>query len=133
MPSATKWTPPGERRRRITIQQEAASSTTALGFLSGGTSWAPVLTTWAKVTARMVTAPVGAVGASEQPILRALSLVNIRYAPGVAILPGMRVVESDPASNGATYLIQNVQDVEERHRELILFCSQVPATTAENQ
>lgn len=128
MPPATSWTPPGARRRHITIQQQDTSSKTAMGFLKP--TWTDVLTTWASVRPKtMVTfAAVGKV-AGDQPMVRNLYEVNIRYVPSVTILPGMRVVEPD----GAVYLIQSVADVEQRHRELSLACSQIPAPAAEEQ
>ncbi len=120
------WTPTGARRRKITIQQQS-STKTAMGFLTS--TWADVLTTWAAVTPHAVTSMATA-GASQQPMIANTYAVNIRYAPSVTIKPGMRVVESD---GGATYLIQSITDPEERHRELVLMCSQVPAPAAQEQ
>lgn len=121
------WTAPGARRRQITIQQQATTGKTTMGFLSN--TWSDVLTTWAAVTVRPVTG-LASVGPSQQPVVRNLYILNIRYVPGIAILPGMRVVESD---GGAVYLIQSTADVQERHRELNLMCSQIPAPAAEEQ
>ena len=126
-PGQQKWTPPGARRRHITIQQQqtATGTRTGLGFLPG--TWSTVLTTWAKVTVRQVYS-FAAAGPTQEPIAKALYLLNIRYVPRVAILAGMRI------QDGANYyLVQNVVDVDELHRELTLFCSQIPASTAEEQ
>lgn len=120
------WTPAGERRRRVTIQQQSTASKTAMGFLTN--TWTDVLTTWAKVTARPVTT-LATVGASQEPITRNTYTLNIRYAPSIAILPGMRVVDG----SGVYYLIQSIVDVQERHRELNLMCSQIPAPAAQEQ
>lgn len=133
---AVSWTPPGARRRRITIQQQSATTRTSMGFLSN--AWTDVVTTSAKVEGKMVTRFVK-VGVDSQPVPYAMYLINIRFQPGTTILRGMRVV--DPATSGTGnadavqhyYLIQDVIDVEERHRELNLFCSQIPAPTAEEQ
>lgn len=128
----TKWTPPGERRRQIIIQQESTAKNTG-GFLSG--TWTNVATTWASIVPRVSKSAIAIVDASNQPIVRMYYEVNIRYIPGLTILPGMRIVEqaSSVSGAGATYVIQAVMDVEERHRELSLFCTQVPATAAETQ
>lgn len=126
MPTATTWTPTGARRRKITIQQQSTTKT-ALGFLSS--TWTDVLTTWAAVSVRPVTT-LASVGTSQQPIIRNSYVVNIRYVPSITILPGMRITESD---GGAVYLIQSTVDPEERHRELVLFCSQVPAPAAQEE
>lgn len=134
----TQWTSPGARRRKVILQQEIAAGTgakTALGFLAGGTAnWTTVQTVWACITPKQVMS-LPAVGASDQPRVWTQYLINIRYIPGVAILPGMRVVEQDPAVtvNGATYVITSVVDVDERHRELTLYCWQAPATASPNQ
>lgn len=126
--AGTTWTPSAARRRKITIQSES-SSTTTLGFMGAGGTWNAVATEWAAVKVRQQTTLVQ-VGASQQPVIVATYIVNIRYVPSITILRGMRVVEAD---GGATYLIQQVQDVDERHRELNLFCSQVPAPTQQTQ
>lgn len=120
-----QWTQPGERRRKVTIQQQSASSKTAMGFLSN--SWSTVLTTWAKVTTRQMST-FAASGATLEPLAKAVYLLNIRYPPSTQITAGMRVQDGS-----ATYQIQNVVDVNELHRELTLFCSQIPAPTAEEQ
>lgn len=120
-----QWTPAGARRRHITIQQQSTATKTAMGFLKN--SWADVLSTSAKVTVRPVT-NAAAVGPSQEPITRNSYILNIRYAPSITILPGMRVKDDT-----AYYLIQSVADVEERHRELNLFCTQIPAPAAEEQ
>lgn len=126
----TKWTPPGERRRKITIQQQATATKTTAGFLKN--AWTDVLTTWAAVKVKHLYQFAKA-GASEQPIPHAAYILNIRFPPSTAILPGMRVVETDPTAQGATYLIQSVADVDQMHRELDLFCSQIPAPAAQEQ
>lgn len=137
-PARSIWTQPGERRRKIVIQQENVTgagtrTTSGYGFLAGGTAnWSTVLTTWAKVTPRPMSS-YAASGPADEPMVRAVYVLNIRYVPNVAILPGMRVVEQDPASTSATYLIQNVVDRDEMHREYDLFCSQIPAPAAETQ
>lgn len=123
----TNWTPSGARRRKVTIQKQSASPLTGMGFLAA--AWTNVLSTWASVTVRQQTSLVS-VGASQEPVIVGTYILNVRYVPSVPILRGMRVVESD---GGAVYLIQQVQDVDERHRELNLFCSQVPAPTQQEQ
>lgn len=125
MASTTSWTPAGERRRRVTIQQQNSASKTAMGFLTG--AWTDVLTTWAKVTPRTVTT-LAQVGASQEPIIKNTYAINIRYAPSISILPGMHVVDGS-----SVYLIQSVVDVQELHRELNLMCSQIPAPAAQEQ
>lgn len=132
----TTWIAPGERRRQITIQQEPTATKTALGFLaSGGGTWTDVVTTWAKIDQYVSKKGAATVGASNEPMIAMYYEVNIRYVPGVSILPGMRVVEqsSTVSGSGATYRIQAVVDVEQRHRELHLSCTQIPATAAETQ
>lgn len=125
--ATTQWTHPGERRRHVTIQQQSMGSTTHLGFLSGsGGALTTVLTTWAKVTVKQV--PTLATVQGDQPLTRALYILNIRYAPSTPILPGMHVTDG-----AITYVIQNVVDVDERHRELNLFCALVPTAAAPNQ
>ncbi|MGZ6361771.1 MAG: phage head closure protein [Ktedonobacterales bacterium] len=121
----TTWTPSGERRRRVTIQQQNSATRTGMGFLTN--AWTDVLTTWAKVTPRQLTALV-TVGASQEPIIKNTYAINIRYAPSITILPGMRVTDGS-----SYYLIQSVTDVQERRRELNLMCSQIPAPAAMEQ
>lgn len=124
-PGGTKWTPVGDRRRKVVIQQQSTGTRTGMGFLPG--TWSTVLTTWAKVTVRAMST-FASPGAVQEPITKAVYILNIRYAPSTPILNGMRVTDGT-----AYYLIQNVQDVDERHRELNLYCSQIPAPMAENQ
>ena len=121
---ANKWTPLGARRRKVTIQTQSAGSRTGMGFLPG--TWSTVLTTWAKVTVRQLFSYATVSG--QEPIGKAVFILNIRYPPSIRILIGMRV--SDGA---ASYLIQNVQDVDELHREINLFCSEIPAPAAQEQ
>lgn len=120
----SQWTQPGHRRRKITIAEQTTGTRTGMGFLPG--VWVDVLDTWALVTPRPLFTNAATQG--EEPIVRAVYLLNIRYNPSVAILPGMRVTDGS-----AYYLIQNVVDVDERHREWNLYCSQIPAPAAENQ
>lgn len=124
--SGTQWTPVGARRRHVTIAQQSTSSKTTLGFLAGAAGITTVLTTWAKVTVKQVT--LLAAVQDDQPLTKALYILNIRYPPSIAILPGMHVTDG-----ATTYIIQNVVDVEERHRELNLFCAFVPTAAAPNQ
>jgi head-tail adaptor len=121
---ATTWTAPGERRRKVTIQRQSTGTRTGMGFLPG--AWADVLTTWAKVTVKNMTAFAAVIGG--EPVSKNLFLLNIRFPPGIDILSGMRVADGTDF-----YRIQNVTDVDERHRELILTCSQIPDPAAETQ
>jgi hypothetical protein len=127
MSAPTQWTGPGARRRHVTIQSQATTKT-AMGFPGNG-AWSDVLDTWASVVP-VIKPVLMQVHASQEPIIMKTYRANIRYVASVTILPGMRLVEYD---GGATYLIQQVEDVEERHRELNLFCSQVPAPAQQEQ
>lgn len=127
MSAPTTWTSAGARRRKVTIQQQATTKT-AMGFPGNG-AWSDVLVTWASVTP-IIKPVLVQVHASQEPVILKTYKANIRYVASITVLPGMRLVETD---GGATYLIQQVEDVEERHRELNLFCSQVPAPAAQEQ
>lgn len=115
----------GKLRRPVTIQQQSTASKTTMGFLTN--AWTDVLSTWAAVTVRTMTSLV-TVGTSQEPVTKNTYILTIRYAPSTPILAGMRV------KDGSNYfLIQSVGDKDERHRELTLFCSQIPAPSAEEQ
>ena len=109
----------GSLRRKLTIQSRAATSNGALGVTG---AWSDVLTTWGSVTAKQTTALLALIAGQQMP--RTVYDVIIRYPPTLAasILPGMRIVDGPRA-----YLINNVNDTDERHRILHLACVQEPA------
>jgi SPP1 family predicted phage head-tail adaptor len=82
-----------------------------------------VLTTWAAVEPRKTNPLLAALAGQTMPRMR--FEVTLRYPPSISIVAGMRI-----ADGGRYYLIQNVSDMEERHRELRLECEDVPAPGA---
>lgn len=110
----------GLLRRKLTIQQRPASQD-AYGFNSvDASAWTTVLTTWGQVKVRQGSAYMAALAGQITPV--ATYLITLRYPPSISILAGMRVVDG---SN--IYVVQNVVDVDERHRTLTLYATMVPA------
>lgn len=113
----------GTLRRKLTIQQRPASQD-AYGFNSvDASAWTTVLTTWGHIQVRQGSAMMAAQAGQIMPV--ETFIITLRYPPSIAILAGMRVLDG---SN--TYVVQNVVDVDERHRTLTLYATMVPAPGA---
>lgn len=105
---------PGDYDRRITIQQEAPVTTTALG--TAKPAWAPVVQTWAAFTAKTYQS----IAMDAQPIIRRQATYRLRRMPSTPISVGMRVVDTSEADATQTWSILDVQDVAGARRELLL-------------
>ena len=105
---------PGDLRHKITISAPDTSTHDAYGQ---NTSWVPILTTRASITAAM---SASARDSFAQNALAAQSseLMTIRY-PGdsVVIKPGYRVTFGD-----TTWTIQDTDNVQHRDRVLRIAC-----------
>jgi SPP1 family predicted phage head-tail adaptor len=103
---------PGTLRHSITIQKK---SLTRDGYGQPGATWAPVLTTRASITS---TASLTFKFSFQNNDIasNATDCITLRY-PMVEVLPGMQVVFGDQ-----TYTITAVDDVQRRHRVLVLAC-----------
>lgn len=110
----------GQLRRKLTIQQRP-SGQDVYGFENGG--WSVVLTTWGHVAQRQVSTFMQSLAGQTVPTNQ--YVITLRYPPSIAIKAGMQVVDG-----AAVYLIQNVVDVDERHRTLTLYATMVPAPGA---
>jgi|SRR5579875_122542 len=105
---------PGAYNRRITIQQEAPVTVTALG--TAKPAWATVTQTWAAFKAKTYQATA----LDAQPIIRRQAQYMIRRIPSTPITGGMRVVDTTEADATQTWSILDVQDVAGARRELLL-------------
>lgn len=102
---------PGNLRHRITIQQLTRYDDNAGGYTE---TWNAVAIVWADVYPLK-----GQERYDAQQVLASLShRVTIRYRAGVE--PSMRLQYGNRTLN-----IESTIDPEERHRELILMCSEV--------
>jgi SPP1 family predicted phage head-tail adaptor len=110
---------PGELRKRIRIQQNAAVQTP-----DGGTAenWVDFVTRWAAI------GPLGGreLAAAAQVYPEANSLITLRWFPGAELLrpgvaPDMRILYG-----ARQFDIVNVNDVEERHQELRIVAIERP-------
>lgn len=107
-----KPTDPGQRRHLITIQsltQASPPTYDASGALV--TNWTTFLSTWARILPNRATDVIR----NGQTTTQTFLVLNIRYRAG--ILSNMRV----SWTNG-TYVIQGIENVEERNQELNLIC-----------
>lgn len=103
----------GQLRHRITIQQ---STETKDQYKRPTTGWSDYATVWAAVEPLRGREFLLAQNTNIELTVR----VRIRYLHGVT--PGMRVLYG-----GRIFDIQSVIDVEERHREMHLMCTEVNA------
>lgn len=102
---------PGNLRHRVTIQQLTRTDDGAGGYIE---TWTAVATVWADVYPLK-----GNERYEAQQVQANLShRVTIRYRAG--IVPSMRLQYGTRTLN-----IEAVIDPEERHRELVLMCSEV--------
>jgi head-tail adaptor len=103
---------PGELRHNITIQ---SPSTTRDASGQTGSTWTTVLETRASIES---TSSLTFKWSFQNSVLAASvsDCLKMRY-PAVDIVPGMQVVWGDQA-----YLVQDVDDVQRRHRVLVLAC-----------
>lgn len=99
----------GRMVHSITIQQQARN-----GFDAGGQSIA--WTAFATAQAAIETVRGADVIRSGQTTAQLFLTIGIWYQPGIT--PNMRVV----SNNGATYLIQSIENVLERDAVLLLNC-----------
>jgi SPP1 family predicted phage head-tail adaptor len=102
----------GRLRHAITIQAPSSTRDTA-GQL--GATWSTVLTTRAAIES---TASLTFKFSFQNSTLaaNATDCITIRY-PAVTVAPGMQVIFGDQV-----YTIQDVDDVQRRHKVLILAC-----------
>lgn len=114
----------GQLRRKLTVQERSAT-VDSYGFATtdAGGAWRDVLTTWGAVTVRQQTVVLAVLAGQVMPT--SAYVITLRYPPSVSIVSGMRVVDG-----GRAYTIENVVDVDERHRTLTLYCVEAPAPGA---
>jgi SPP1 family predicted phage head-tail adaptor len=103
---------PGTLRHSVTIQ---SPSTTRDAFNQPGTTWTSILTTRASIES---TASLTFKFSFQNSTLasNATDVITIR-CPAVTIKPGMQIVFGDQV-----YTIQDVDDVQRRHRKLVMAC-----------
>lgn len=107
-----KPTNPGARLHQINIQQQTIASPPSFDRAGSALySWITFITTWAKIVSTRATDVIRSGQITTQTFL----VLNIRYRPG--ILQNMRV-----AWTNGTYVIQGIENVEERNVELNLIC-----------
>lgn len=102
---------PGELRHRVTIQQPAENES-SMGTVVEG--WQPYATVWAAVEPLRGREYLQTLETHSELTAR----IRIRYLAGIT--PNMRVLY-----NNRIFNIVAVIDVDERHRELQLMCSEV--------
>ena len=110
------WTPPGAMRQSCTILAPAAGQD---GMGQPITNWTPLYTSVpCKATIRG-----GSENFAEQHFQpRIMWELRMRYAPGITALNGI-LLGSDGADPAQHFLdVQTVEDIEYRHRELLLTC-----------
>lgn len=108
-----KPTPAGSRRQFITIQQ----NTTAADSSYGGAT--PDWSQFAQAYASIKQLSGRELFNAQQVVALATHEVNLRYVPGV--VPEMQILIEGIAT---PLQILDVNDVEFRHRELVLLCVQ---------
>lgn len=101
----------GDLRRRVTIQQPVESEDQ---FRTPAVSWEPYATVWAAVEPLSGREFIEAQNTKSELSVR----IRMRYLAGVT--PGMRVLYG-----ARIFDIKVVIDLEERHREMHLMCSEV--------
>jgi SPP1 family predicted phage head-tail adaptor len=107
-----KPTQPGERRHLVNIQDQLVGSPPTLDAAgSPESTWTTFISTWAKINPNRARDVIQ----SGQTTTQTFLVLNIRYRAG--ILANMRV----QWTNG-TYVIQGIENIEERNQELNLIC-----------
>lgn len=98
----------GQLRKRITVQVRS-TATDSVG--SQATTWSDVCTLWASVE------PTGGKEILAGEAMRGVSVFTIttRYYPGIT--PKNRIL-----FEGVPYDILNINDTDQRHRELVMTC-----------
>lgn len=99
----------GPLRKRVTIQKRVQSLD---DFGNQSNTWTYVCELWASVV------PMGGAEVLAGGAIRARSLftVTTRYFPGIE--PKMRLIYE-----GQIFDIMNINDTDQRHRELVMSCS----------
>jgi SPP1 family predicted phage head-tail adaptor len=120
MPAKTKnaWPSlePGQLRHQIQIQSQ---TTTPDAFGQPQASWSTIRTSWAKIEALTQQEAFQ----PDQFTARVTHRITMRYPNGVSIQGGMRVLYGSH-----TYLIQNVNNYQERNAILFLKVLEINAT-----
>lgn len=104
-----KPTDPGERRHRIRILQPVTGSDAS----GSNVTYSELLQTWAKIVPTRATDVVR----NGQQVSQAYLVINVRYRK--EIQPNMQV---QWVNSQTTYLIQGIENIEERNQELNLMC-----------
>lgn len=100
----------GEYNRRVAVQTNTPSTNS---FGDSTASWATTSTVWAKV----INLTGGKLEAARQIDIEASVEIHIRFCGGIT-------VANQLTYNGRTFEIVHVNDVYERHVELILTCKE---------
>jgi head-tail adaptor len=114
-----RWTPAGEMRSAITIQSPSNSNSQDA---AGQPSTGPWTTLYAGVSAKATCRGGSEQFAQDQFQPRRTWEIRIRYLPGISELNGI-LLGPDAMDSSQHYLdIQYVEDIEYKHRELLLSC-----------
>jgi len=103
----------GTLNKRIKISQLVTGSPTTDEFGAPNTSWEELDTVWAAVE------PISGreFWAQQQVQSEIIAKIRIRYRDDVAV--GMKA-----EYNSKTYMIKNIIDYQESHKELLLMCAE---------
>lgn len=110
-----RWTPAGERRHRITIEQNIGQQEPTLGAIRP--KWIPFATIWTAInptTGREA-------GYADQTLSISTHRLNFLYLPGVT--SKMRI-----NFKGRYFAIQSLNNIQERNREIELMATETPVT-----